>query len=59
MFHFKPEQVEDIQGLIKNGHNFKLLAVKREDEQGFVNIHHDMVYIVISITIDNKTFMIR
>lgn len=59
LFHFKPEQVEDIQGLIKNGYHFKLLAVKREDEQGFVNIHHDAVYIVISITIDNKTFMIR
>lgn len=59
LFHFKPEQVEDIQSLIKTGHNFKLLAVKRGDDQGFVNIHHDQVYIVISITIDNKTFMIR
>lgn len=59
LFHFKPEQVEDIQSIIKNGHNFSLLAVKRSDDQGFINIHHDQVYIVISVTIDNKTFMIR
>ncbi|ASZ12113.1 hypothetical protein KTO58_14170 [Chitinophaga pendula] len=58
LFHFKPEQVEDIQALIKNGHNFSLLAINRGD-QGFINIHNDEVYLVISITIDNKTFMIR
>lgn len=59
LFHFKPEMVQDIQALIKNGHSFSLLSVKRGDDQGFINIHHDDVYIVISITIDNKTFTIR
>jgi hypothetical protein len=59
LFHFKPEMVQDIQAMIKKGHNFGLLAVKRGDDQGFINIHHDQVFIVISITIDNKTFMIR
>ncbi len=59
IFHFKPEQVEGIQALIKNGHSFTLQAVQRGEEQGFINSHHDDVYIVISITIDNKTFMIR
>jgi len=58
LFHFRPEQVEDIQSLIKNGHNFTLLAVAR-GEQGFININHDEVFLVISITIDNKTFTIR
>lgn len=59
LFHFKPEQVEDIQGLIKQGRHFTLMAVRRGDDQGFINIHHDQVYLVISITIDSKTFIIR
>lgn len=59
LFHFKPEQVEDIQSLIKLGRVFVLQAVRRGDDQGFVNADQNEVYIVISITIDNKTFMIR
>ncbi|SDL40181.1 hypothetical protein [Siphonobacter aquaeclarae] len=59
LFHFKPEQVEDIQALIKNARQCTLLAVNRSDDQGFVNSDRDKVYIVISITINNKTFTIR
>lgn len=59
LFHFRPGQVEDIQPLIKNCRDFIIQAVKRGDDQGFVNINHDEVYIVISLTMDDKTFMIR
>jgi len=59
LFHFKPGLVDDIAPLIKESHSFGLMAVRRDDNLGFVNIHHDRVYIVISITLDNKTFLVR
>jgi hypothetical protein len=59
LFHFKPGLVDDIMPLIKANHNFGLMAVKRDDDFGFINVDHDKVYIVISITIDNKTFLVR
>lgn len=59
LFHFRPEQVEDIQALVKKGRNVKLLSVQRNDDQGFVNAQHDQVYVVVSITIDDRTFRIR
>lgn len=59
LFHFKPGLVDDIAPLIKSSHHFNLMAVRRNDNLGFVNINHDSVYIVLSITMDNKTFLVR
>ena len=59
LFHFKPGLVDDISALIKSSHQFTLQAVRRDDNLGFVNIKHDKIYIVLSITIDNKTFLVR
>jgi len=59
LFHFKPGLVDDIAPLIKESHVFGLMAVKRDGNLGFVNVYHDMVYIVISVTINNKTFLVR
>lgn len=59
LFHFKPGLVDDIAPLIKENTQFNLVAVRRPDDQGFINVDHDKVYIVLSITIDNKTFLVR
>lgn len=59
LFHFKPGLVDDIAHLIKESNTFHLEAVRRQDDQGFININHDKVYIVLRITIDNKTFLVR
>lgn len=59
LFHFKPGLVDDIAYLIKESNTFNLEAVRRRDNQGFININHDKVYIVLRITIDNKTFLVR
>lgn len=59
LFHFKPGLVDDIAPLIKESHKFGLTAVKRDSNLGFVNVQHDKVFIVISVTIDNKTFLVR
>ncbi|MDP9080318.1 MAG: hypothetical protein M3O71_23070 [Bacteroidota bacterium] len=59
LFHFKPGQVDDISALIKTSRDLKLLAVLRDGQSGFVNAEQDKVYIVISITINNQTFLIR
>lgn len=59
LFHFKPGLVDDIAPLIKESTQFSLVAVRRPDDQGFINVYHDKVYIVLSITIDNKTFLVR
>jgi len=59
LFHFKPGLVDNISGLIKSADTITLSAVRRSDDFGFVNIHHDKVYIVLTLTIDNKTFLVR
>ncbi|QEM10007.1 hypothetical protein [Mucilaginibacter rubeus] len=59
LFHFKPGLVDDIAPLIKENNHFDLVAVRRPDDQGFINVNHDKVYIVLSITINNKTFLVR
>jgi len=59
LFHFKPGLVDDIAYLIKESNTFNLEAVRRQDDQGFININHDKVYIVLRVTIDNKTFLVR
>ncbi|EHQ27684.1 hypothetical protein [Mucilaginibacter paludis] len=59
LFHFKPGLVDNIAPLIKDSHTFGLMAVRRDDDLGFVNVRHDKVYIVVSVTIDNKTFLVR
>ncbi len=59
LFHFKPGLVDDITGLIKSAKIITLSAVRRSDDFGFVNINHDKVYIVLSLTIDHKTFLVR
>ncbi|WP_378938077.1 hypothetical protein [Pedobacter sp. BG31] len=59
LFHFKPGLVDDIAYLIKESNTFNLEAVRRQNDQGFININHDKVYIVLRITIDNKTFLVR
>jgi hypothetical protein len=59
LFHFKPGLVDDILALIKNAHEIGLSAVWRDDQAGFVNVDHDKVYVVLSVTIDNKTFLVR
>lgn len=58
-FHFKPGLVDDIAGLIKSTRQFGLQAVRRNDDLGFINVRHDKVYIVLSLNIDNKTFLVR
>ena len=59
LFHFKPGLVDDIAGLIKSANTITLSAVRRSEDFGFVNINHDKVYIVLSLTIDHKTFLVR
>ncbi len=59
LFHFKPGLVDDISGLIKSAKTITLSAVRRSEDFGFVNINHDKVYIVLSVTIDHKTFLVR
>jgi len=59
LFHFKPGLVDDIAGLIKSAKIITLSAVRRSEDFGFVNISHDKVYIVLSLTIDHKTFLVR
>ncbi|WP_293744131.1 hypothetical protein [uncultured Pedobacter sp.] len=59
LFHFKPGLVDDIADLIKENNTFNLEAVRRQDDQGFININHDKVYVVLRITIGNKTFLVR
>lgn len=59
LFHFKPGLVDDISGLIKSAGSIVVSAVRRSDDFGFVNVHHDKVYIVLSVTIDHKTFLVR
>jgi hypothetical protein len=59
LFHFKPGLVDDIAGLIKSAKTITLSAVRRSEDFGFVNINHDKVYIVLSLTIDHKTFLVR
>ena len=58
LFHFKPGLIDDIAPLIKTGHIFYLTAIKR-DGAGFVNIDNDKVFVVMSITINKKTFLVR
>ncbi len=59
LFHFKPGLVDDIAGLIKSATTITLSAVRRSEDFGFVNINRDMVYIVLSVTINHKTFLVR
>jgi hypothetical protein len=59
LFHFRPGLVDDIAGLIKSASTITLSAVRRSEDFGFVNINHDKVYIVLSVTIDHKTFLVR
>ncbi|MBS1659931.1 MAG: hypothetical protein JST68_02645 [Bacteroidetes bacterium] len=59
LFHFKPGLVDDIAGLIKSAKTITLGAVRRSEDFGFVNIDHDTVYIVLSVTIEHKTFLVR
>jgi hypothetical protein len=59
LFHFKPGLVDDIAGLIKSARTITLSAVRRSEDFGSVNINHDKVYIVLSLTIDHKTFLVR
>lgn len=59
LFHFKPGMVDDIAGLIKSAKTITVSAVRRSEDFGFVNINHDKVYIVLSLTIDHKTFLVR
>ena len=59
LFHFKPGLVDNIAPLIKLSQQLNLVAVRRPDNLGFVNVNHDKVYIVLSITMDNKTFLVR
>ena len=59
LFHFKPGLVEDISSLIKTAQTITLTAVRRSDQFGFVNTNQDKVYIVLSVTIDQKTFLVR
>lgn len=58
-FHFKPGLVDDIAGQIKASKLFGIQAVRRGDQLGFVNVKHDRVYIVLSLHINNKTFLVR
>jgi hypothetical protein len=59
LFHFKPGLVDDILPLIKSARSVGLSAVWRDDHFGFVNVNDDKVYVVLSVTIDNKTFLVR
>jgi|GEM_PF-2859193 len=59
LFHFKPGLVDYIAPMIKVSTRFDMVAVRRPDDQGFINVEHDKVYIVLSITMDNKTFLVR
>jgi hypothetical protein len=59
LFHFKPGLVDDILPLIKTAREVGLSAVWRDDHFGFVNVNGDKVYVVLSVTIDNKTFLVR
>ena len=59
LFHFKPGLVDDILPMIKTAREIGLSAVWRDDHFGFVNVNGDKVYVVLSVTIDNKTFLVR
>lgn len=59
IFQLKPALVYGILPLLKNARQLGLSAVWRDDKFGFVNAEHDSVYIVLSITMDNKTFLVR
>jgi hypothetical protein len=59
LFHFKPGLVDDIAGLIKSAPSITLSAVRRSEDFGFVNIDQDEVYIVLSLSIDHKTYLVR
>lgn len=59
LFHFKPGLVDDILPIIKTSEALGLTAVWRDDHFGFVNVNRDKVYIVLSVTIGNKTFLVR
>ena len=59
LFHFKPGLVDDISGVIKSASSITLSAVRRSEDFGFVNINKDKVYIVLSVSIDHKTYLVR
>ncbi len=61
LFHFKPGLVDDIAGLIKSlaQDHYASAPYAEAKDFGFVNINHDKVYIVLSVTIDHKTFLVR
>ena len=59
LFHFRPGLVDDISGLIKSAPSITLSAVRRSEDFGFVNINKDKVYIVLSVSIDHKTYLVR
>ena len=59
LFHFKPGLVDEILPLIRTAGTVGLSAVWRDDHFGFVNVDNDKVYVVLSVTIDNKTFLVR
>jgi hypothetical protein len=57
--HLKSALVDDILPQLKNAGQPGLSAVGRDDQLGLVNADHDKVYIVLSITIDDKTYLVR
>lgn len=59
LFHFKAGSVDDLLPFFKNSSPLGLSAVWRDDHFGFVNIDHDTVYVALSVTADNKTFLVR
>ncbi|HTJ13655.1 MAG TPA: hypothetical protein VL547_16580 [Dinghuibacter sp.] len=59
LFHFKAGSVDDLRPFFKNSPQLGLSAVWRDDQFGFVNINHDTVYVVLSVTADSKTFLVR
>jgi len=59
LFHFKPGLVDNILPMLKTAKEVGLSAVWRDDHFGFVNVNGDKVYVVLSVTIDNKTFLVR
>ena len=59
LFHFKAGSADDLLPFLKASPQLGLSAVWRDDHFGFVNIHHDTVYVVLSVTADNKTFLVR
>ena len=59
LFHFKPGLVDDILPLIKSTDTIGLTAVRRDEQSGFINVNHEQVYIVLNVSIDHKTFLVR